>query len=649
MRWERRGLAMLAMAGCLAASAPGARAQGMPDSVVTGVPSGVTDTVSAMIPRYVFSPIYTNRITGDVSSVGMANEFRTNFTTPWGSLFSFQLSGEEKNYRLQNRLEDNKRMNATLMQTFRPGLTGSVSYLDSRVFNRSIAVGGGVQDFIFNDLSLAGGLGYVHRLEALRLDATVSGSAVNGERAFKTDETLAAGISGGVRYALLNQRVSLEGRAGLKGTNERSTTSDSTFTGLGASEDSLLARARIEVSDSIRFSADHVTVHGERAFADQARGSLGGQIGGAENVFEENEVHDVRNTTLTMVTRLPGNLGINLTAYHDENVFDYEIQKTRFSNTVADGFRGTVTYLMPWKTTANVGFEGSNTLRDLGPQSVSSLTDKRKLFRLGLSHRFSNTFSVDLNGSTQLLQSFYLDYEANPRDRDQVDTSVNMRITSRPYAPMVASISLAYSASEFINIDATQSENNRTRDLYELRPSFTYTVNTWFTIVQTYGVAIEYTDFIYKSADNFLDRNLIFSNEFQFVPTPAVRFRFEYGLHVHDTGSYLPDEVTGEELLTVEREDRRERLTLRVDYRLNPHLGVFGDNYYSSFTDRTIATESETVTTDGQIRVGTTGDYDWGKGRKLTFQVARVKRFSAFGADAEKNYWDARSEFTYPF
>jgi hypothetical protein len=43
------------------------------------------------------------------------------------------------------------------------------------------------------------------------------------------------------------------------------------------------------------------------------------------------------------------------------------------------------------------------------------------------------------------------------------------------------------------------------------------------------------------------------------------------------------------------------------------------------------------------------GDYDWKKGRKLSFQVARVKRFSAFGADAEKNYWDARSEFNWPF
>jgi len=26
-----------------------------------------------------------------------------------------------------------------------------------------------------------------------------------------------------------------------------------------------------------------------------------------------------------------------------------------------------------------------------------------------------------------------------------------------------------------------------------------------------------------------------------------------------------------------------------------------------------------------------------------------VKRFSPFGAEAEKNYWDAHSEFSYPF
>ncbi|HXV14717.1 MAG TPA: hypothetical protein VEC56_10985, partial [Candidatus Krumholzibacteria bacterium] len=257
----------------------------------------------------------------------------------------------------------------------------------------------------------------------------------------------------------------------------------------------------------------------------------------------------------------------------------------------------------------------------------------------------------------------YLDTEANPRDRDQVDTSVNLRLSSTPFTKFSANINLAYSASEFINIDASQSSNNRTRELYELRPAFTYVFNEMITVSQSYGVAIEYTDFVFTPTSNFLDRNLIFTNRFDFKPTRHIGFVFDYGYNFHDNGSYLPDEVTGEEELSVQGEDRRDRINLRLDYRvmsrtvqkapsdpqLRQSLGVFAEQRYSRFEDRSVLSDSKTVTTDGQIVVGARGDYEWGNGRTLKFTLARVKRSTKFGSEAEKNYWDMRSEFNYPF
>jgi hypothetical protein len=309
-----------------------------------------------------------------------------------------------------------------------------------------------------------------------------------------------------------------------------------------------------------------------------------------------------------------------------------------------------------------VSLEDGKTLRDFGPQSVSSYNDIRKKASLALSHQFGSGFTADLAGSTQLTRTEYLDPDANPRDRDQIDTSVNLKIGSKPHKKLATNISLAYSASEFINIDASQSENNRTRELYELRPGFTYSFSDRFTIAQTYGISIEYTDYVYEPTSNFLDRNLTFSNRFDFKPAKRIGFVFDYAFNFHDNGSYLPDEETGEEVLTVDGEDRRDRISLRVDYRvmtrvkqvsptesLTRTLAVFAEQRYSRFEDRSLTSDTVTETRDGQITVGARGDYDFGTGRRLKFTLARVERFSRFGSEAEKNYWDMRSEFNYPF
>jgi hypothetical protein len=112
----------------------------------------------------------------------------------------------------------------------------------------------------------------------------------------------------------------------------------------------------------------------------------------------------------------------------------------------------------------------------------------------------------------------------------------------------------------------------------------------------------------------------------------------------------------------VEGEDRRDRINLRLDYRvmtrvkqvspteqLTRTLAIFAEQRYSRFEDRSLLNDTESDTEDGQMTLGTRGDYDFGTGRKLKFTLARVKRFSQFGSEAEKNYWDMRSEFNYPF
>ncbi len=603
-----------------------------------------------------FMPTYLNQITGDVSSVGMKNSFTTNVMTPFGSTFNFLISTDERHYRLQNKLDENKQLSATMLHTFNIFTNGSASFLDSRVFNRSIIPGGAVQDYILNDKSVNLGGSYVreyrphsHLWRTIKLDAIASGAAVQGERTYKDDQTLAAGGFGGVATSLRTHRIYANARGGHRETWDRSETTLAEFDGLGSSEDSLSTGVSANLADSIRVDARYVYYEGDRTWADQAQGALGGQQAGVQYVFQETENRSSRGLVLSLAAHVWDRFKISVTGNHDSQLYTYAIQQTRYSNTVGDGIRGVVNYTAPWKTTATVTLENTKTLRDFGPLSVSSFNDIRKKASISLSHQFSPTFSADLAGSTQLARSEYLDPDENPRDRDQVDTSVNLRFNSTPYKHLTANVSLAYSASDIVNIDASQSENNRTRSLYELRPGFTFAVSDRFSITQLYGIAIEYTDFTYTADQNYLDRNLSFANKFDFRPTKKVAFVFDYGLTLHDNGSYLPDAVTGEEELSVQGEDRRDRLSLRLDYRVITPITVFAEQRYSRFEDRSVLSDTETVTKDGQITVGSRGNYDWGDGKRLTFTLARVKRFSRFGSEDEKNYWDMRSDFNYPF
>jgi hypothetical protein len=640
------GVTACATAVMLSASAP-ARAQ------IAGPAPAEAAQDSAYAPRYRWSPVFTNKINSSVSSVDMSNDLTAGLLTPWGSFFSFSLADEEKNYRLQDRFEQTRRLRLSDLHTFNLFWNGAATFSDSRVFNRSIALGGGVQDFIINDqlMSLNGTYKRKHRDVAigdLRTDAMGTLGAINSERTFKDDRGIQAGMNGGIAYDI-GDRITWQGRGALRGAWEQSSTVDTTFTGLGSSEDSLMTAIGFQAADSIRFDVSHRRYNGDRDFTDQGRGSLGSQLGGAENVFKETEMRDTRNTTLTLNSRIFTRLSLSMTASHDEQVFDYAVQQTRYSRTVSDGVSGSIAYKLPWRTTTSLQFENSETLRDLGPQSISSLTDKRKRVALFASHQFSKTFSMDFNGSSAIQQSFYLKYEENPRDRDQVDTSLNLRITSLPFRRFSTTIALAYSVTDVVNIDATQSEDNRTRELWDFRPSFTYRVIPGLTIVQVYGLSFEYTDYDYKETQNYLDRNITFSNEFQFRPISNVDTRFEYALALHDKGSYLPDEVTGERVLDVANEDRRDRTRIRVDYRATKNIKFFAENQYSNWENRITGSDVVDTTTEGQIIVGTTADYDWGGGRKLRMLLSRVKRFSPLGVDAEKNYWDARSEFVYPF
>jgi hypothetical protein len=311
---------------------------------------------------------------------------------------------------------------------------------------------------------------------------------------------------------------------------------------------------------------------------------------------------------------------------------------------------GDVSYTLFTGTRVSVGFENQEGTRDLGPLSPRSYDEKNKNGRMSVSHRFSNTFSAEVSATSRLTQSFYVRYEENPRDRDQLDQTYSVRIGSTPFSKLNTSLSMSVMSSEVVNIDETLSDDNRTTTKYDFRPALTYKMNDRVSVKQNYGLAIEFTEITFTPDDNFLDRNITFSNEVLARLSNKLNGSFYYAFHLHDRGSYLPYEEGGERFLHVDRKDRRDQTRIRFEYRINKHFRILGKHEYSRKKDTTVETGRERISTTGGIEGGVRGSFNWGEGRQLSVSLQRAKKYSPFDTDERNNdYWLMSAQFKYGF
>lgn len=613
-------------------------------------------TSAAAIANVIFKPVFELTSKGNVTSNDMMGKFSSSLIAFQGWSLVSNLSASQTNYRSRDRREESKVFVNSVGKMIRPGLSVSIGQSNTRVFNRAALVTGGFQDFILNNDAFTGTVTTTSTGGGpIGWDGRVMGTITDGEYTFKNDTGQGGQTNGGVRYRFWDGgRVQVQLRGSYRELSEKSTSVYQVFDGLSTTEDSLSSTVDIALTDSLSIGVDWMDYDYERVFADQSRGSGGAQNVGAENLFKETERRENRRLGFDVNTSPIKGFNLVMGATHSEQLSDYANTPTRYSRTVEDRVGGDATYQMNSGMKATVKLENSETLRDLGPQSRSSYTDVRKRVSLGLSKAFSQTFRVDVSAAQSLTQSFYVDFDVTPRDRDLLDSSIRANITSSPFPKVSTSLVLAVTSSKFVNTHYSQSENNRTKDRYDFRPTIRYKMNDHVSIEQNYGLAIEVTDFHFKPEENFLDRNITFSNRITHNVTEHLNTDFTYRLTLHDRGSYLPLTVGGvqvgtEEYLDIEREDRTDQTRISFEWKVSNHVSLVGQHDYSRRRDKTIATDRTSTTTDGGIEGGAKGSYDWGTGRQMTFELKRAERFSPFGTEEQKKYWIANLSLKYAF
>jgi len=634
---------------------------------VTGqAPANIDSLVAAAkaaARKVTYRPSYRGSIVGNVTFMEMRNQYQSTTSTRWGEQLLTLIRHGRKNYRLQNRFEENRLFKNALNQRFAGVWSVDLSYDDSRQFNRAITTGGLVNDFIKNDRGVTLTLWRQSAAgHALRWDGRTAASTTVGKKTFQTDNARWAAANGGARYQMnvLGRPVHVSARAAHKETWMTTTSlsgrdvfalasfADATFHRLGGSEDSVVTSMVAVMHDSTVVRAGYSEFTGIRRYADQARGALGAQKFNESALLWERERKRTESITAALISHPLKGVKLTGDLIHSINGADYANQDTRFSETTTDRIGASVQYTAPWGTHLSSRFQNGVVNRNLGPKSLGSFREQRRRFDVSGNHSLTPNVGVNLAYSTQLAQSFYKSAE-NPRDRDQLDQSITASANGAVGQNIDARFSFTFNQTQFINIDASQSSDNRTKERLSVGPNLTFRISPLLVVEQSYSVSVERTTYaaMARQGDNTLDRNLDFSNRFRLTFSERVTGSLEYRLNRHDRGAAVG---RNGDVLIPDREDRRDQMFLGVKYRVLPHVSWVTNFDYNRKADRTIGVGSvASKTTAGGIEAGFEGNFKWGTGRTMRVELKKANRFSPFNTARQNDFWVMNTTVEYAF
>ena len=595
----------------------------------------------AVVPRY------NGRVQGDVSRVSLMNQFSTTLNLRNSIRASGTLRISESHYRLQDRRDETKQASSDLTFQLRPRMAVRANFEDRRYFNRVLTFSNEVQDLINNSQTATAEVD--HRTAALGLPFHWQTAALVAQReeTQQTTSNIEARIMGNLSLPV-SRRIRMSARGFARGTRQSSDLGVTQVSGLGLREDSLKTTVRVALHDTSSVDVRYEHASYENEFMDLPRGVFQDQQFGSDLIREtQTRKHDA--IALSATTQIIGGLMLNLDAGHSEDLNAFAIALQRFSEVTNDYLRADLRYRFNAKTKANFRITSSRTYSDLGPQSVGSNLLEDKLISGSVEITPRQGSKITVRGGISLLQTFYEDFELNPRDRDQRNRFANLQITSKIMKDINASVYGAITQTDYVFIDGSLSQNNRAETTFDFRPQLTFSVTDRVTIRQDYGLNIEFTDFRFDESENFLDRNITFSNMINTRLSEALSVEVYYALLLHDRGSYLAPEEGAERLLNIAQEDRRDQMDVSFRYKLNQHLTIIGLNEYSVRRDRPAGAVRDIVFEDGGIELGVEGSYDFKRGRRLQFALRRVKRFGRFNTPEQRDFWVMNSQINYTF
>jgi hypothetical protein len=600
------------------------------------------DTATVQAAHMYTVPTYTGGVKGDVTQISLMNQFSLTVTLPRGITSTTLLKADESDFRIQDQVNKNKGFTSNIIYLARPGFSIDGAISDTRYFNRVITYSNATQDLENNQQRAQANAQYGRALgRGLAVNGRSSLAVSSEDQTFVKDQTGEGALHAGVRYGP-GKDFEVSARGFLRMSAQNAESGNESYSGLGATEDSVLAGARVTLLDSVKVKAEYSRFLSKDDYLEMPVGSYGEKQ--YAPATPEQQSKDMRDISVSAEARFPGRIVLTASAEHTDGATYFAQATQRTSRDVGDSQTGALTFSPFSKTTLAFDAGNREIFHWLGPSRTGSYNDKEIKTKFNWTQTVTQTLRFVAQTGASLAQSFYVDTD---RDRDQRYVFANVRLISKLFPKVDATVYLSASKTDYVAIRASFSQNNRAETIYELRPEFVYRINSRLELTQKYGINIQFADFVFQENENYLDRNVSFSNRLRARLTNTLAVDFYYALRRQDKGSYLRPEPDAERVLEISQKDRRDEMKIAFRYQVNPHIALLGSNDYSQRRD--LLSPSRSPFTDGGVEVGVEGNYDFGGRRSLKFAMKRVKRFGQFNAPEQEDYWVMDSSLVYTF
>jgi hypothetical protein len=600
-----------------------------------------------------FVPVWTTFMKSGDTDVSMGSKMEV-MSLPRGWLMNSLISVESKSYRgrdMQDIVEQFMHQ-AGKMKT---GIyTANIVLGETYSKKKSLGLARFGKDMIFQKQSAAMSVVYAKPvLRATSSQISVSGDARRGQSDFKYDKTLTGGAGSSFTYDF-GGLVRVRGGGGLERRRETSEIESIAFNGLPSRSDTLRFEAQYGRGEDKLLAVQYRKVSAvDRKVAPPRGNSLEIIDDPTAAQIEESRINGEELALDSNVQLFPF-LFMRVQFGHDVRSQKNKVE-TRLSKEMENTSLAAITdYRFSKSGNLRVNVETSEKTDDYGPLSLSSFKEKEKMVGMRLSQDVTDSLSVSMSGAASLKQRFYKKQDANPRDADYLYYKLEADMRAAPLPRVSADITGTMTRNEIINIDGTLSSDNRIDYLYRLVPKIGVRPTSWLDIRQEYSIKIEYTDFVYKEDENYLNRTTTMITDAKFKMLRRFLFNFRHVYLMKDSGSYLLRD--GVRRYNRNGESFEYGLSLKAAYEPTVGLSFIAETDFRNqknnrlgFIEGKKVIVSSTTYDSGGLRLGVRRSRRfWGSG-KMNFDINYVKRFGPYLSAERRQYWDVDSSIAFGF